>query len=139
MDELIKYILGPELGVDTVFRWVITILSLSIALYLSKKYATEKSQDKIINIQREQLKLLDEDNKRLKEKVHICELHVIESQKELEILKARTDLTAIITLIHDATTASAEKYDHVITEMSTGIRKLVNALASDKRRGSREN
>lgn len=118
--------LGPAFGLGSTIRWIVTIIALSMALYLTWRYSSEKALQRTIDVQRDQLKILDEQNKSYKEKSHECDLQLAEIKKEVEILRLKTDLTKIYDVIATATKASGEKYDSKFDVLNTKLDALMS-------------
>jgi hypothetical protein len=133
-------LLGPAFGVASSIRWIVTLIALSMALYLAWRTGNEKSLQRTIDVQREQLKILDEQNKTYKEKSHECDLLVVELKREVELLRLKTDLSTVYEMISTATAQSREKYDAKFETISTKLDILMSTHADKKssKRGSSE-
>ena len=135
-------------GVGNWLRWVVTIIALSMALYLSWRYSGEKGLQRTIDIQKDQLKILDEQNKTFKEKIevykekgHECDLAITELKKQIDLLRVKTDLTSLYEVIANATKTSSEKYDAKFETIHAKLDTLMSKILyedkeSKKRRSS---
>ena len=129
--EVFKDFLGPQFGMDSGFRWVITILSLSIAAYLTYRYGNEKALQKTIDVQKNQLEILDKAHKSLKEEYTRCSDQYKSLETEIKVLQAKTDLSQVIELVNKMQAVESERHIEKIrklTDMMEDIHTIIRRL-----------
>ena len=83
-------------GVDSIIRWLITLSSLLLAAYLAWANRTDAAKNRTIEVQKEELQILDNQNKRFKEELILKDKQILVLEGNIKALTARTDISQVL-------------------------------------------